>query len=66
MRSEALAGRILNVGSSSGSLTLDGNPEFPYCNIFSAAYTPSKAALSATTITVANEFRKTNVKVCVG
>lgn len=62
---EAPAGRIVNVGSSSGSLTLNANPEFQYRSIFGAAYSPSKAALSATTLAFAIELEKTNIKVNV-
>ena len=62
---EAPAGRIVNVGSSSGSLTLNANPDFAYRNVFGAAYSPSKAALSATTLAFAIELEKTNIKVNV-
>ncbi len=62
---EAPAGRIVNVGSSSGSLTLNANPEFQYRTVFGAAYSPSKAALSATTLAFAIELEKTNIKVNV-
>ena len=62
---EAPAGRIVNVGSSSGSLTLNANPEFPYRQVFGAAYSPSKAALSATTLAFAIELEKTHIKVNV-
>ncbi len=62
---EAPAGRIVNVGSSSGSLTLNANPEFQYRNVFGAAYSPSKAALSAVTLAFAIELEKTNIKVNV-
>src|SRR5580698_9048413 len=62
---EAPAGRIVNVGSSSGSLTLNANPEFPFRHVFGSAYSPSKAALSATTLAFAIELEKTNIKVNV-
>jgi NAD(P)-dependent dehydrogenase (short-subunit alcohol dehydrogenase family) len=62
---EAPAGRIVNIGSSSGSLTLNANPEFQYRNIFGSAYSPSKAALSATTLAFAIELQKTDIKVNV-
>ena len=61
----APAGRIVNVGSSVGSLTLNASPESPYRNIFGAAYSPSKTALSATTLAFAIELEKTNIKVNV-
>jgi NAD(P)-dependent dehydrogenase (short-subunit alcohol dehydrogenase family) len=62
---ESPAGRIVNVGGSSGSLTLNTNPEFQYCNIFGAAYSPSETALSATTLAFAIELKNTNIKVNV-
>ena len=62
---ESPAGRIVNVGSSAGSLTLNANPEFQYRAVFGAAYSPSKAALSATTLAFAIELEKTNIKVNV-
>jgi NAD(P)-dependent dehydrogenase (short-subunit alcohol dehydrogenase family) len=62
---EAPAGRVVNVGSSSGSLTLNANPDFPYRGIFGAAYSPSKAALNATTLAFAIELEKSNIKVNV-
>jgi NAD(P)-dependent dehydrogenase (short-subunit alcohol dehydrogenase family) len=62
---EAGAGRIVNVGSSSGSLTLNANPEFQFRHVFGSAYSPSKAALSATTLAFAIELEKTNIKVNV-
>ena len=62
---KAPAGRIVNVGSSAGSLALNANPEFQYRNIFGAAYSPSKAALSATTLAFAIELEKTHIKVNV-
>jgi NAD(P)-dependent dehydrogenase (short-subunit alcohol dehydrogenase family) len=58
-------GRIVNVGSSVGSLTLNANLEAPYRSIFGAAYSPSKTALSATTLAFAIELEKTNIKVNV-
>lgn len=62
---EAPAGRIVNLGSSAGSLTLNANPDFQYRNVFGAAYSPSKAALHATTLAFAIELEKTNIKVNV-
>lgn len=62
---ESPAGRIVNVGSSSGSLTLNANPAFEYRSVFGSAYSPSKAALNATTIAFAIELEKTNIKVNV-
>jgi NAD(P)-dependent dehydrogenase (short-subunit alcohol dehydrogenase family) len=44
---EVPAGRIVNLGSSSGSLTLNSNPNYAYRHVFGAAYSPSKTALHA-------------------
>lgn len=62
---ECPAGRIVNMGSSVGSLTLNAAPDAPYRSIFGAAYSPSKTALSATTLAFAIELEKTNIKVNV-
>jgi NAD(P)-dependent dehydrogenase (short-subunit alcohol dehydrogenase family) len=62
---ESPAGRIVNMGSSVGSLTLNAAPDAPYRSIFGAAYSPSKTALSATTLAFAIELEKTNIKVNV-
>lgn len=62
---KAPAGRIVNVGSSAGSLALNADPNFQYRSIFGAASSPSKAALSATTLAFAIELEKTNIKVNV-
>lgn len=60
---EAPAGRIVNLGSSSGSLTLNANPTFEYRHVFGAAYSPSKAAVHAVTLAFAIELENTNIKV---
>lgn len=60
---EAPAGRIVNLGSSSGSLTLNANPSYEHRPVFGAAYSPSKAALHATTLAFAIELEATNIKV---
>ena len=62
---EAPAGRIVNVGSSVGSLGLASNPDHPYRPIFGAAYSPSKTALNAVTLAFSIELEKTNIKVNV-
>jgi len=59
---EAPAGRIVNVSSEVGSLTLQTDPSNPY-RIPSAAYVPSKTALNAITVAFANELEKTRIKV---
>lgn len=60
---EAPAGRIVNLGSSSGSLTLNSDPSYPHRQVFGAAYSPSKAALHAITLAFAIELQSTNIKV---
>jgi NAD(P)-dependent dehydrogenase (short-subunit alcohol dehydrogenase family) len=59
---EAPAGRIVNVSSEVGSLTLQSAPENPY-RFPSVAYKPSKTALNAVTVAFASELEKTNIKV---
>lgn len=60
---EAPAGRIVNLGSSSGSLTLNADPTFEYRQVFGSAYSPSKAALHAITLAFAIELETTSIKV---
>ena len=60
---EAPAGRIVNLGSSSGSLSLNSDPSFPYRDVFGLAYSPSKTALHAITLAFAIELEPTNIKV---
>jgi NAD(P)-dependent dehydrogenase (short-subunit alcohol dehydrogenase family) len=60
---EAPAGRIVNMGSSSGSLTLNANPNYEYRQVFGAAYSPSKTTVHAITLAFAIELEKTNIKV---
>ncbi|HET9929994.1 MAG TPA: SDR family oxidoreductase [Polyangiaceae bacterium] len=59
---EAPAGRIVNVSSEVGSLTLQTDPKNPY-RIPSASYVPSKTAVNAITVAFANELEKTRIKV---
>ena len=57
------AGRIVNVSSILGSLTLQSNPNGPL-EVFKAfAYDASKSALNAFTIHLASELKNTNIKV---
>ena len=62
---EAPAGRIVNVGSSSGSLTLNSNPTYEHRHVFGAAYSPSKTALHAISLAFAVELEKSPIKVNV-
>ncbi|MEV4362296.1 SDR family NAD(P)-dependent oxidoreductase [Nonomuraea sp. NPDC049625] len=58
------APRIVNVSSHAASLTLTGDPDGPFTSLLpSAAYNPSKSALSALTVQYANELRKVGVLV---
>ena len=57
------AGRIVNLSSILGSLTLHADPKSPIYNAKSFAYDASKTALNAFTIHLAYELRGTNVKV---
>ena len=58
------APRIVNVSSHSASLTISSDPDDPLATLpASAAYTPSKAALTSLTVQYANELRKDGVLV---
>jgi NAD(P)-dependent dehydrogenase (short-subunit alcohol dehydrogenase family) len=60
---EAPAGRIVNVASVAGSLTLAADPKNPYRGMFNAVYSPSKVALNAMTLALAIELDGTKIKV---
>lgn len=57
------SGRILNVSSAAGSLTLNSDPSFPYRPYFGATYPASKTALNAITLALAVELEGTPIKV---
>ncbi|OUJ72894.1 SDR family NAD(P)-dependent oxidoreductase [Hymenobacter crusticola] len=57
--------RIVNVGSSGSSLTLQSDPTWKYYHHKAAVYPASKAALHMYTITLAYELRDTPFKVNV-
>jgi NAD(P)-dependent dehydrogenase (short-subunit alcohol dehydrogenase family) len=59
----AAAGRIVNVSSGLGSLSLTSDPKNPYAQFPLLAYNSSKSALNAITVSYANELRGTPVKV---
>lgn len=59
---EAPAGRVVNLSSEVGSLTLQTDPSNPY-RIPSAGYVPSKTAVNAITVAFANELEGTRIKV---
>ena len=57
------AGRIVNLSSILGSLTLHADPKSPIYDAKSFAYDASKTALNAFTVHLAYELRGTNIKV---
>ena len=57
------AGRIVNLSSILGSLTLHADPDSPIYHAKSFAYDASKTALNAYTVHLAYELRDTNIKV---
>ncbi len=57
------AGRIVNLSSILGSLTLHADPASPIANFKSFAYDASKSALNAYTIHLAHELKDTRIKV---
>jgi NAD(P)-dependent dehydrogenase (short-subunit alcohol dehydrogenase family) len=57
------AGRIVNVSSILGSLTLHATPGSPIQGVKSFAYNTSKAALNSFTIHLADALKDTNIKV---
>ena len=60
---KAPAGRIVNLSSILGSLTLHSMPDSPIGPAKAFAYNSSKAALNAYTIHLAHELSDTNIKV---
>ncbi|ULO09203.1 SDR family oxidoreductase [Paenibacillus sp. 19GGS1-52] len=57
------AGRIVNLSSILGSLTLQANPDAPIYGMKLLAYNTSKAALNSFTIHLAHELKDTPIKV---
>jgi len=57
------SGRIVNVSSGVGSLTLNSDPNFPFRSHFGVTYPASKAALNAMTLALAIELENTGIKV---
>jgi NAD(P)-dependent dehydrogenase (short-subunit alcohol dehydrogenase family) len=60
---EAPAGRIVNVSSTAGSMTLNAKPDHPSRELFGPSYSASKAALNAVTLAFAIELESTPIKV---
>ena len=57
------AGRIVNVSSALGSITLHADPKSPIYNYKVPAYNVSKSAVNAWTVQLAHELKDTSVKV---
>ncbi|MGW4914547.1 SDR family NAD(P)-dependent oxidoreductase [Streptomyces sp. NPDC004270] len=58
------APRVVNVSSHAASLTLTSDPDGPFTALLpSAAYSPSKTALTALTVQYANELRRDGILV---
>lgn len=60
---KAPAGRIVNVSSGLGSLTLNGDPDWIFAPVKLLGYCASKAALNMMTVQLAYELRDTAIKV---
>jgi NAD(P)-dependent dehydrogenase (short-subunit alcohol dehydrogenase family) len=58
-------GRIVNVSSSLGSLTLATQPDSPMASFVVLGYNTSKTALNSMTVQFANELKDTPIKVNV-
>jgi NAD(P)-dependent dehydrogenase (short-subunit alcohol dehydrogenase family) len=60
---ESEAGRIVNVSSTMGSLSDQGDPSSPYYGLGVPAYRTSKLALNGITVALAKELADTAIKV---
>lgn len=60
---KSAAGRIVNVSSGLGSLTLNGDPDWEFAGVKLLGYNASKAALNMLTVQLAFELRGTSIKV---
>jgi NAD(P)-dependent dehydrogenase (short-subunit alcohol dehydrogenase family) len=56
-------GRIVNLSSGLGSLTLTSDPEFEFARINLLAYNSSKTAVNALTVMLAKEFNDSPIKI---
>jgi NAD(P)-dependent dehydrogenase (short-subunit alcohol dehydrogenase family) len=61
--SKSKHGRIVNVSSSLGSLTLTSQPDSPMSQFLALGYNTSKSALNSMTVQFANELKGTPIKV---
>src|SRR5260221_4827586 len=59
---DAPAGRVVNVSSAGGSLTLNSDPKNPHCLMF-GTYSSSMTALNAITLAFASALESTGIKV---
>jgi len=57
------AGRIVNLATTLGSLTINGNPASPYYEARLIGYNASKAALNMLTVQLAAELKGTSIAV---
>jgi len=57
------AGRIVNVSSTMGSLTDQGDPSSPYYELVVPAYQTSKSALNGITVALAKQLAGTPIKI---
>jgi NAD(P)-dependent dehydrogenase (short-subunit alcohol dehydrogenase family) len=57
------AGRIVNMSSSLGSLSLTSDPEAPWSKFGLLGYNTSKTALNGITVQFANELKHTPIKI---
>jgi NAD(P)-dependent dehydrogenase (short-subunit alcohol dehydrogenase family) len=57
------SGRIVNMSSSLGSLSLNSDPNFELASFLLLGYNSSKTAVNALTVFFANELRDTSIKV---
>jgi NAD(P)-dependent dehydrogenase (short-subunit alcohol dehydrogenase family) len=60
---KSAAGRIVNVSSTLGSLTMNGDASSPYYEVRLIGYNASKAALNMLTVQLAQELRDTPILV---
>ncbi len=57
------AGRVVNMSSGLGSLTLNSDPNYEFANVKLPAYNSSKTALNALTVQFAYELKDTSIKI---
>lgn len=60
---QSRSGRIVNMSSGLGSLTLNSDPAYPLADFKMVAYNASKTAVNALTVQFAYDLRETPIKV---